>query len=176
MGAAVEVVVAAAASRLRRRLPRRCAVAASAEHPEIGGDDFKTSALLAFFVLPFAGLNAAFDEEQRTLFQILLGDFGLFAPNDNFVPLGALLAFAVAVFIGFVCGDGKIRDGLAAAGVTGFGVAAQAADENDFVNGHFGGVLLTVGQDNTRGNKREMTGCARVGRFFATKIWFGCSE
>jgi hypothetical protein len=66
----------------------------------------------------------------------LLGDFGLFAPHDDFVPLGAFLAFTVTIFVSFVCGDRKIRDGLAAAGVTGLGIAAQAADENNFIYGH----------------------------------------
>ncbi len=111
-------------------------VAAAAEHAEIGGDNFKAGALLAFLVLPFAGLDAAFYENERAFFQVLLGDFGLLAPDDNFVPFGAFLAFAVAIFVSFVCGDGKICDGLAAGGEAGFGVAAETADEDDFVDGH----------------------------------------
>ena len=112
------------------------AVAASTEHAEITGDDFETGALLAFFILPFAGLDAAFDENERTLLQVLLSDFGLLAPDDNFVPLGALLALAVFVLVGFVGGDRKIGDGLAAGSVAGFWIAAETADENDFVDGH----------------------------------------
>jgi hypothetical protein len=80
-------------------------------------------------------LDAAFDENQRTFFQILLGDFGLLAPDNNLVPLGALLAFAVAIFVGLVGGDGEIGDGLAAGSEAGFGVAAETTDEDDFVNG-----------------------------------------
>src|SRR6266852_7402379 len=110
------------------------ALRASTEHAKIVGDNFKAGALLAFLVLPFAGLDAAFDKNQRTFFQILLGDFGLFAPDDDLVPLGALLALAVAIFVGFVGGDGKIGDGLAASGVARLGIAAQAADENDFIH------------------------------------------
>ena len=34
------------------------------EHAEIGGDDFEAGALLAFLVLPFAGLNTAFQKNQ----------------------------------------------------------------------------------------------------------------
>jgi len=60
----------------------------------------------------------------------------LLSPNHNFVPLGALLAFAVAVFVGFVGGDGEIGDGLTAGGEAGFRVAAETADEDDFVDGH----------------------------------------
>ncbi len=83
-------------------------IAAPAEHAEVVGHNLKAGALLAFLVLPFAGLDAALDEHQRTLLQILLRDFGLLAPDDNFVPLGALLALAVAVLVGLVRGDGKI--------------------------------------------------------------------
>jgi len=54
----------------------------------------------------------------------LLRNFGLLAPDDDFVPLGALLFFAVAVFVGFVGGDGKIGYGLTSAGVAGFWIAA----------------------------------------------------
>ena len=39
------------------------AVAAAAEHAEIGGDNFKAGALLAFLILPLAGLDAAFDKD-----------------------------------------------------------------------------------------------------------------
>ena len=81
-------------------------------------------------------MNAPFDEDQGTLLQILLRDFRLLAPDDYFVPFGALLPFAVAVFVGFVGGHGEIGDGLTAAGVTRFGIAAQAADQDDSVDGH----------------------------------------
>ena len=74
------------------------AFGATSEHPEITGDDFEAGTLLTFFVLPFARLNAAFNENEGALFQILLGDFGLLAPDNNLVPLGALLPLTVAAF------------------------------------------------------------------------------
>lgn len=114
----------------------RHAVAASAEHAEIGGDDFEAGALLAFLILPFARLDAALDEDEGAFFQVLLGDFGLLSPNNNFVPFGAFLPLAVFVFVRFVGGDREIGDSLATGGVTGFGIAAEAADENDFIDGH----------------------------------------
>jgi len=40
------------------------------------------------------------------------------------VPFGALLALAIFVFVRFIRGDGKICDGLAAAGVARFRIAA----------------------------------------------------
>src|SRR6266436_2228121 len=119
-GTGVEVV-AAAAARSASTGTGSCAgcgaFRASAEHAEIAGHDFRAGALLAFLVLPLAGLDASLDEDQRAFLQILLGDFGLFAPDDDFVPLGALLALAVAVLVGFIGGDREIGDGLAAAGV-----------------------------------------------------------
>jgi hypothetical protein len=42
----------------------RSAVTATTEHTEIGGHDFKAGALLTFFILPFARLNAAFEKEE----------------------------------------------------------------------------------------------------------------
>src|SRR6266480_162280 len=112
------------------------AFGAATQHAEVADNDFKAGALLAFLVLPFAGLDAAFDEDQRALLEILLGDFGLFAPDDDLVPLGALLALPVFVFVRLIRGHGKICDGLAAAGVARFWIAAQTADENDFVDRH----------------------------------------
>src|SRR5882672_7226426 len=113
-----------------------CAFGAAAEHAKVVGDNFEAGALLAFLVLPFAGLDAAFDEDERALLEILLRDLRLLAPDDDFVPLGALLLFAVAVFVGFVRGYGEIGDGLAAAGVARFGIASQTANENNFVYRH----------------------------------------
>src|SRR6266704_1263678 len=112
------------------------AFGAASQHAEVIGDDFKTGALLAFLVLPFAGLDAALDEDQRTLLEILLSDFGLFAPHDDLVPLGALLALTVFVFVRFVGGERKICDRLAAAGVVCFGITAQSAEENDLGDRH----------------------------------------
>src|SRR6266566_4173353 len=109
---------------------------APSQHAEIVGHNLETGALLTFLVLPLAGLNAPFDEDKGTLLQILLCNFSLLTPDHYFVPFGALLAFAVAVFVGFVGGHGEIGDGLAAAGVTRFGIAAQAADQDDSVDGH----------------------------------------
>jgi hypothetical protein len=79
----------------------------------------------------------------------------LFAPHDNLVPLGTFLFFTVAIFVGFVCGDREIRDGLAAAGVTSLRVAAQTADENNFIYGHEMNSPSEV-EDSTPGIKKEM--------------------
>ncbi len=49
------------------------------------------------------------------------------------MPLGALLTLAIAIFVGFIGGDGEITYGLATSGIAGLGIAAQTADENDFI-------------------------------------------
>ena len=134
---------------------RGSAFGAATQHAEVAGDNLKAGALLTFFVLPFAGLDAAFDEDQRTLLKILLSNFSLFAPHDDLVPLGPLLALPVFVFVRLISGNGEICDGLAAAGVAGFGIAAQTADENNFIDGHER-IPPSGSEDTMRGRKREI--------------------
>src|SRR5713101_4052627 len=129
-------VIAAGACCCAATAARCSAFGTAAEHAEAGRNNLCGCALLALFVLPFPRLNAAFEVEKRSLFQILLSDFGQFAPHDDLMPLGTLLALAVFVFVGFISGHRKIRDGLAAAGVARFGIAAQTADENYLIDGH----------------------------------------
>src|ERR1700693_3071177 len=106
-------IIAARARNTHAGASSRCGtVTATAKHAEVTGHNLKAGALLAFLVLPFAGLNAAFDEDQRTLFEVLLGNFGLLAPHDNLVPLGAFLAFTVFILVGFVRGYREIGYGL----------------------------------------------------------------
>src|SRR6266704_3188715 len=112
------------------------AFGAATQHAEVGGNNLRGCPLLAFFVLPFTRLNAAFEIEERTLFQILLSDLGQFAPHDDLVPLGALLALAVFVLVRFVGGERKICDSLTTTGVARFGIAAQTADENHLIYRH----------------------------------------
>ncbi len=51
------------AARSRATSASSCVIAASAQHAEIAGDNLEAGALLAFFVLPFARLDPAFDED-----------------------------------------------------------------------------------------------------------------
>src|SRR3979411_2780928 len=95
-------------------------IRARAEHAKISGDDFVAGAFLSFFIGPLAGLDAAFQIDLRTLFQILLSDLRLFGPDDNFVPFSALLALTVFIFERFIGGHREITDGLAGAGVSSF--------------------------------------------------------
>src|SRR4029077_12562275 len=92
---------------------------------------------LPLFILPLARLNSSLDVNQRALLQILLGDFRLLAPYNNLVPLGALLALAVAVLVSLVGRDGKIGHCLPATGKSRLGISSQPPDQNPLVDWHF---------------------------------------
>src|SRR5260370_10055156 len=137
------------------------ALRASTEHAKIVGDDFKAGALLAFLILPFAGLDAAFDKDERALLQILLRNFRLFTPDHDLVPFGALLALAIAVFVSFIGRERKIGHGLPATGVARFRIATQTADENAFIDRH--GNLLAA-RNVTRGERKGKSRARREER------------
>src|ERR1700735_764286 len=119
---------------MARTRPGGGTVGSPSEHPEIIGYDFKAGALLSFFILPLARLNTAFNENQRTLLQVLLRDFGLLAPYDDLMPLGALLAFAALVFVRLIGGQREIGNSLAASGIARFGISSEPSHENNFVD------------------------------------------
>src|SRR6266852_3715972 len=58
-------VIAAGACCCAATAARCSAFGTAAEHAEVGRNNLCGCALLALFVLPFAGLDAAFDEDQR---------------------------------------------------------------------------------------------------------------
>src|ERR1700675_3111774 len=110
------------------------AIAFTSEHPHFVSDDFRAISLLAFFVLPFSCLNAALNIYERPLLQILLTYLCQLPPGDDFVPLRALLALAVFVFVRVVRSDGKIGNCLPAARVARFWIAAETAYEDGFIH------------------------------------------
>src|SRR5690348_5142398 len=156
----IEVVAARSPAARSSSASNCCGVGARTEHLHGVRHDIKAGALLAFLVLPFSRLNAAFDVDHRPFFQVLLADLGEFSPSGDAVPLGALLSFAIAVFVGFVGGHGEIGDGLAASGIARFRIAAQSADENDLVYGH--GNPLTTAKIARGEEKRKCVGKLRA--------------
>jgi len=56
-----------------------------------------------------------------------------FAPRDNVVPLGAFLSVAILILPAFVGGDAEGCDGNARGRVANFRIAAEIADQHDFV-------------------------------------------
>jgi hypothetical protein len=133
-GTLVEVLGAGGASASRGT--GGCAIALAAEESEIGDDNFSGGFLLAFLILPFPSLESALEIGLATFLEEFLNYFGLFAPDYEPMPFRALLALAIAVFVRFVRGNGKIGDRLAAGSVADFRIAAQSADEDYFIDGH----------------------------------------
>jgi hypothetical protein len=64
----------------------------------------------------------------------LLRDFSELSPQDNAMPLGALLAFAGAVLKSLVGRQSEIGNGLTARSVSRFWIAAQAPYQDGFVD------------------------------------------
>ena len=90
--------------------------------------------LAVALVFPLARLDAALDVHQHPFLQILLRDFSQLSPQDDAVPLGALLAFAGAVLEGFVGREREVRHGLSAGREPRFWIAPEAPYEDRFVD------------------------------------------
>jgi hypothetical protein len=78
----------------------------------------------------------------------LFGDLGeALAEDDDAVAFGAFETVAPIVLPVFAGGDGEADDALAVAGATGFGVAAEIADQLDAIEitGHLGFLLGSGG-------------------------------
>src|SRR5262249_38004626 len=104
---------------------------AEARNPHFG-----RVALLAALVGPLAGRKLAFDIDLRTLAHELLRDLGqLFIEDHDPVPFGALLALAgLAIAPGIRRGHRHVHHGPAILHGPHFGVAAEIADQDDFVD------------------------------------------
>ena len=88
-------------------------------------------------IVPRARLDAAFDINHGAFLQILLADFRELAPHNDAMPFGALLALAIFIFEGLVGGEGKIADALTAGSETRFGIFAETADQDCFIDHMF---------------------------------------
>ena len=111
------------------------AFAASAEQHQIVGHDLGHVLLLAgLFVVPGAGLQAAFDVDFAALFQILAGNFRQPLPEHHVVPLGTVLPVAVFAFEALVGGQGDLGDRCALRRELHFGILAKVSNQDDFVD------------------------------------------
>lgn len=108
-------------------------VVAAAEHFHFVGDDVVSGALDAVFALVFTALDTAFKIHLAAFTQVLTGDLGEFAVHGDVVPFGTFYALAVAVVPRFAGGNAEITDGLAVGHIADFRVAAEAADEDNFI-------------------------------------------
>ena len=68
------------------------AVSGTTEHDQIPGSYFGGLTLVAFLIVPLAGLQASFDVDELALGQILVADFGETVPCNDGMPFGAFLA------------------------------------------------------------------------------------
>src|SRR5947209_6811658 len=109
--------------------------AAPAEHLEVLADDLGLVPLLArLLVVPGTRLEPSLQVDLLALGEVLAGDLGLLAPDDDLVPLGLLLLLAVLVPPAAVGGQGEAGDRLPRRGRPHLGVAAQVADQDHFVD------------------------------------------
>lgn len=107
----------------------------AAEHLHLVGADFGGVLFDAVLVGPLARAQASFDIHLRALAQVLAGDFGQAAVEDDAVPLGGFAHFAaLLVFPAIGGGHCDVRDLVAAREGTHFGVAPQIADDDDFID------------------------------------------
>src|SRR5437016_1089008 len=115
---------------------RAAAFACAAQHDHVSRTNLRGLAFVAFLVVPFTRLKAAFDVDQTAFCQVLVADLGQTIPRHDAVPLGAFLALAGSFIVPYVIGGHREpaeRD--SACGVLEFRIAAEPPDENYFVNG-----------------------------------------
>ena len=99
-------------------------------------DDLSGIAVITILVLPFAGLQLAFDVNLGALLQVLLRDpHKAFLEDRNLVPFGALAALTgILVFPGFRGRDPQIADLTAILELPDFRISAEIADKDDLVH------------------------------------------
>ena len=112
------------------------AIVAAADELHVFTDDFGRPAIVAALIGPFAGAQAAFDQDGAALAQIVLGEFSSAAEKNDAVPFGFFHGLTVAVFVAARGGDAQGSDGGAAVGgVADFRIGAEVAENNNLVDG-----------------------------------------
>jgi hypothetical protein len=111
---------------------------AAAEQLHFGGDDVGGVLLHAVLVGVLARLQAAFDVDRAALLQVFAGDLGHAVKEGDAVPFGFFLALAAVLVLPLPAGGHRdVADGRAAGQIAHFGVLAEVADDDDFVDrGH----------------------------------------
>src|SRR5690606_10312743 len=122
---------AIAATGAHRPVP---ALAATAEHLHLVGDDLGDVALLAVLAGELVVADRAFDVDLAALAQVLGRDLAELAEERHAVPFGLFLGVAVAVLAHGGGGQADLGHGHAALGVSGFGIVAEIADKDHLVD------------------------------------------
>src|SRR3989344_672969 len=99
------------------------------------GHDLRAIHLLTFF-LPTPRLHPAFDENRRTLLQILVHGICLAAEDDDVVEIGLFLLLAVAILESTIGRDGEIDDVHAAWQRTQFRIPREITVKQGFIQVH----------------------------------------
>src|SRR5271165_4736011 len=127
----IEVVGSLSAARARAAAAAFTAFALAADQYQFVDDDFGLVLLLpGFFVVPGIVVQAAFNVNGASLFQVLAGDLGGTPECLYVVPLRLILPVTVLVFHRRAGGQREVSDGHAAGGVLHFRVLAQVAEQN----------------------------------------------
>src|SRR5215216_1843144 len=104
-----------------------------AEHHHFVGDDFHTSVLDAFLVIPAPGLQTSFNVHLLAFVEILFADLCQVAPGNNVEPFCFVVTFAIH---GVPRTADRYRegcDGPPRGGVAHFGVTSQMTNDLYFV-------------------------------------------
>ena len=98
-------------------------------------NDFRRVTIIAVLVLPFAGLQRAFDVELGALLDVLLNDLAkAFIEDDDRVPFGLFFALArIAVTPAFRRRNAQVGDWSAVLRAANFRISADISDQNNLV-------------------------------------------
>src|SRR5262249_19865016 len=111
--------------------------------------------LAALFVIPGRSAQRTFDVDGAAFLEVFARDFGGAAEGNQVVPLGLVLPVAIFVFGALGRCQRKARAGHAALGVFHFGILAQIAEQNDFIDASCHEIApSTAGDEGTRKNIR----------------------
>src|ERR1051326_1980255 len=109
---------------------------ASAEKNHITCANLRSFALVAFLIVPFAGLQAAFDVNLTSLGQILITDLRQPVPGHDVMPFGSLLTFpGIFVIPGIVGCHRKSAKRDTAGRIFQLRITPEPAHKNHFING-----------------------------------------
>src|SRR6202042_2798067 len=121
--------------------------------------------LAAGLVIPRVRAQTALDIDFVAFLQILACNLGGARPSGNVVPLSAILPVAFLVFEALVGGQAELGHGRALRRVLHFGIFAEVADEDNFVDAlscHWDAPLEGF-------SIPERAGCGRRGRSYS--LW-----
>src|SRR5690606_25601532 len=107
----------------------------AAEQLHLVGDDLGRPAILAFLVLPLAGLQVALDVAGAAFLEVLAGDLGESVEEHHPVPFGFLATLAGLLVLPVARGgEGDVADCRAIGRVADLGVATEVPDQDHLVD------------------------------------------